>query len=371
MAKHQAQTQMLSQKMAFLLAAALLAVPLSAHAQADDDDDEGPAAKPAETTPAPAPEATPEAKPAAQPAQATPPAKSPEAAPSDEEEAKPAEKPKPVAAPTQGYLEGRAEAESPNEAIHTIEKKTYNAAGRFDATLYPLAIQLNSKFINTDGIALAVEYAVQENFALQLMGLWNYSGGWAPLTGELLDIHARPEAADQIILQGGAVAGFEVAPIYGKFAWYENNLAQFRFVLNAGAGVGFTEVQLSGPTNKFPTNNTSFGGTGPRFLGNLGVGFRILFSQRLALRLEVRDLLYTAKVDTINGCSNADITAIGTNGAVSSGCDKSDFAQSTSNSAAVNQQHLSAATVAANLLQDNSADVVNDIVFFAGLSFLF
>src|SRR5208283_1483575 len=102
-------------------------------------------------------------------------------------------------------------------------------------------------------------------FSLQVLGLWNYFGGWSPLTGELLDNHARPEAADQIILQGGVVAGFEVSPLYGKFAYYENRLAQFRFVLNAGAGVGFTEVQLSGATTRFPNNASTFGSTGPRF----------------------------------------------------------------------------------------------------------
>src|SRR5262249_53730698 len=58
-------------------------------------------------------------------------------------------------APDQGYLEGRAEAESPNELISVVQKKTYTAAHKFELTLYPLMIQLNSKFVNTDGIGLA------------------------------------------------------------------------------------------------------------------------------------------------------------------------------------------------------------------------
>src|SRR5581483_12296528 len=79
-----------------------------------------------------------------------------------------AKKPQAGAAVEQGYLEGRAEAESPNEEIDTVQNKNYKAANRFELTLYPGAIQLNSKFTNADGIALAVDYALQENFALQI-----------------------------------------------------------------------------------------------------------------------------------------------------------------------------------------------------------
>jgi outer membrane beta-barrel protein len=270
-----------------------------------------------------------------------------------------------------GYLRGLAEAESPNEAIHVIERKTYEAAGRFEATLYPAALQLNSKFVNSDGVGVAVAYALQENFALQLLGLFNYLGTWAPLTGQLLDNNARPLAADQIILQGGAVGGFEVSPLYGKLAFYDGVLVHFRFVIDAGAGVGFTEVQLSGSTSKTPNGQNSFGSTGPRFLGNLGAGFRLLLGNRLALRLEVHDLLYTAKVDAIDGCNLSDIAAASgagtTSGAkISAGCDPTNFVD-----IANNPQHATAATVAKSLLGDNSSDVVNDLVFFAGLSFLF
>ena len=96
---------------------------------------------------------------------------------------------------------------------------------------------LYTSFVNADGVAIGVDYALQENFALQILGLYNYIGSWTPLTGELNDNKARPEAADELLLQAGLVGGFEVAPIYGKFAFYNGTLAQFRFILNAGAGI--------------------------------------------------------------------------------------------------------------------------------------
>lgn len=344
----------------------------AAHAPAPEKAAPAPAATP---TPAPAPEAKPKAgeAPSSKPSGGwtTPPPAAPAAPkPSEEgeEEKVPAAPPKPAPAeapgPQAGYLEGRAESTSPNELVHTVEKKTYTAAGEFEATLYPAAIQLNSKFTNTDGIAVAVSYAIQENMALQLMGFYNYVAGETAFNEELLNLHARPEAADALTLDYGAAAAFEVAPIYGKFAFYQGALAQFRFVLNAGAGFGHSNVQLTnGPDAADPTAPAAqFGDTGFRFLGNLGVGFRILIGSSVAIRLEVRDLLYTARVDHINGCTLDDVTDLQNGTApADSGCNLKSF----------NPNSATALTVAKDLLGDVSSDVVNDVVFFGGASILF
>jgi outer membrane beta-barrel protein len=352
--------------LALLAAIAVAAVPPAAFAQSQsDEDEENPTTTP--ETPATTP-ATPATAPGMLSPTATPPGTAKPKAPGAAEAAKPAT---PLGV-NQGYLEGRAEVESPNEEIDTIQKKTYKAANRFEVTVYPGALQLNSKFVNADGVALGVDYAVQENFALQVLALYNYIGSWTPLTGELYDNHARPEAADQLLLQGGFLGGFEVAPIYGKFAFYNGTLAQFRFVLNAGAGVGFTQVQLSGSTEGAPGNATTYASTGARFLGNLGVGFRVLLGERFALRLEIRDLLYTARVDSIDGCNAQDLnesTIVVPGGpAPSSGCNKSVFEGA--NGAQTTQQKTEL-FVAQKLVGDNSSDVVNNIIFFAGLSYLF
>jgi outer membrane beta-barrel protein len=347
---------------ALLAALAVATLPPAAFAQSQsDEDEENPT-----TNPQPATPATP-ATPAPAPGML-----SPNAGTQKPKATGTAEAAKPAAGVDQGYLEGRAEAESPNEEIDTVQKKNYKAANRFEITVYPGAIQLNSKFTNSDGVALGVEYALQENFALQVMGFYNYLGSWTPLTGELNDNHARPLAADQLMLVGGAVAGFEVAPIYGKFAFYNGTLAQFRFVLNAGAGVGFSQVQLSGTTEGEPNNTTTYGSTGLRFLGNLGIGFRILLGERFALRLEIRDLLYTARVDSIDGCNAQDLNdsqITGQPGKPSDGCDKAVFEGA--NGAKPTQQQSQSLFVAQKLVADNSSDVVNNIIFFAGLSYLF
>ncbi len=345
---------------------ALVASVARAQDEDEEDEDQGPASPPAHViqpnagSPAPAAKTPTQgwgARPASSaPEQPAPKAPAPEARRTPKivnpEEAGPAG--------DQGYLQGYAQSTSPNEQIHTVQKKVYTASGRFEATLYPAALQLNSKFVNTDGLGVGLSYAFQENMAVQLLGIYNYASGETSFTQNLLNLHARPEAADALSLDYGAIAAYEVAPIYGKFAFYDGSLVQFRFVLNAGAGMGKTQVQLTpGP----PTGTQAqYGDAGWRFLGNLGAGFRLLIGERFALRLEVRDLIYTARVDRINGCNVADVTSIiGNEAPASPGCSANSF----------NPQQAVAATVAQNLLQDVSSDVLNNVIFFGGASILF
>jgi outer membrane beta-barrel protein len=335
-----------SRYLGLTISLALTALPSHAFAQAapgaEEEEEEGkaaPAAKGTKATPTPPPAAA-----ATAPAAAGTTAKSPQ---------------------TLGYLEGRADAESPNELISVVQKKTYTAAHKFELTLYPIMIQLNSKFVNTDGIGLAASYAIQENFAIQVLLFWNYVGQWTSITPELLYNKTRPQVSDQMIIQGGAVASFEVAPIYGKFSFYDKSLVQWRFVIGAGAGVGQTAVQLTGPTpgNDLPK---TFGSTGLRFMGDIEAGFRLLIGERVAVRLEVRDFLLTTQVNTIDGCTATDIAYVGTNGTAPAGssCNPANFSGNT-HQAGVARSNGQA------YLGDNSSSVLNDIMFVGGASLLF
>ncbi len=346
-----------------LVALMVALAPALARAQDDEDDDEGPAA----SQPAPvAPSQT--AAPSSSSSDHRAPLHAAPSEPSSPAAAPAAPQPATSQTVVPGYLEGRADSESPNELIHTVERKDYTAAGRGELTLYPAAIQLNGKFTNEDGVGLGVSYALQENFALQLLALYDYVSGQTSLSSNLLGLHARAQAADDLSLQYGALAGFEVAPIYGKFAFYDGTLAQFRFVINAGAGMGKTTVQLTpGPSAQDPNSPpVEFGDAGWRFLGDLGVGFRVLLGERVALRLEVRDLIYTARVDHINGCSLSDVTALSSSGqlpASSAGCNAQAFQSSPYSSTEL--------TIAHDLLSDVSSDVLNNLLFFGGVSVLF
>ena len=78
-----------------------------------------------------------------------------------------------------------------------------------------------------------------------------------------------------------------------------------------GAGFGGTrhlirpEVanQVEGQTFTVPAR---FGDAGTRFVGSVGGGFRVQFGDSYSVRLEVRDLVYTARVDRVDGCNLSD-----------------------------------------------------------------
>src|SRR5262249_25951892 len=143
-------------------------------------------------------------------------------------------------------------------------------------------------------------------------------------------------------------------------------------VISAGAGVGSTRHQLH---HQDPSGPATFGDTGLRFVGSVGAGFRVQFGSRFALRLEVRDLAYTARVDRVNGCNSADLTAMTsrlqqghpvTSAQVSSGCSVSSFSGTKSGYNLSNDVPL-----ALNLVNIPSSDVLNNLGLYAGVSILF
>src|SRR5262249_14107937 len=103
-------------------------------------------------------------------------------------------------------------------------------------------------------------------------------------------------------------------------------------------------------------------------------GFRVQFGSRFALRLELRDLAYTARVDKVNGCNAADLTAMEeqlrlgqpvTAAQVGSGCSVSSF---TGYKGSYNRNgHI---PLALNLVSTPSSDVLNNLGLYIGLSAL-
>jgi outer membrane beta-barrel protein len=311
-----------------------------------------------------------DAKPAAEPAKATEPA--PEAKPAEAKpaEAKPAEAKTDVPRLDQPLLIEGAPLGNANVGVHIVEKKPYTNAGRFELAVYPAVLQINGKFTQHFGVGLMFAYHIFENMAVQITPIYNYWNRVSGFNQELIDKgHQQAQAATALLLQYGAVAGVEITPIYGKFAFYQGTLAHFSFVLSAGAGAGSTRIQLQGdqqtgcgPGTDTPDCRTAtFGDTGFKFVGSVGAGFRVLLGDRVAIRLEVRDLIYTARVDKINGCTYEDLVSIYSGGnPVNGSCSGEDAFGSVADR---NQAQA--------LLKQTSSDVLNNVSFYAGVSFLF
>lgn len=259
-----------------------------------------------------------------------------------------------------GFVEVADNVTSPNLRLHTVQKKEYSDGGRHEVVLYPGIAQLNTKFTSHVGFGGQYLYHLHENFALQAMAQYFWLNQQVGFTDELISTSKQqPQAATALTLQWAATGGFEVAPIYGKFSFYEGQMGHFSVVLSGGAGVGGSRIQLTGAPDR------AFGDTGLKFVGQVGAGFRVRLSDNFLVRLEFRDLVYTAKVDSINGCSASDFRAISDGvGSIGAGCQQSKFSGST-------EQVSAQKSIAKALVEEPSSDVLNNLGVYGGVSYTF
>jgi outer membrane beta-barrel protein len=285
--------------------------------------------------------------------------------------------------PEQQRLVHGAPLYNPNVSVHIVQKKRFADEGKHELALYPLAVQVNGKFTNHAGSALHYTYHLQENFALQVSSLYNWHSNESRFNLELIDkVREQAQAASSLLLTWGAQAGVEVTPLYGKFAFYDGHLAQFSLVFSGGAGLGGTrhlirpEVanQVDGETFNVPAR---FGDTGTRFLGSVGGGLRVQFGDSYSMRLEVRDLVYTARVDRVDGCNLADFEKLEAARAgnqpfadldLSGSCQ---FQKFDGVDPDTKKNYREDIILGRDLVAEPSSDVLNNVSFYAGFSILF
>lgn len=286
------------------------------------------------------------------------------AAPAAPADAKAAEPPKSGIGITSGDGLGQFEEEpdyvtSDNLQLHTVQRKEYSDGGRHEFVLYPAIAQLNTKFTSHFGVGAEYAWHVHENFAFQVMGEYFYINEQTGFTDELINNGKQaPQAATALTLQWAATGGFEVTPVYGKFAFYEGMMAHFGLVLSGGAGLAGTRIQIQGKSSA--AGEATFGDTGQKFVGQVGAGFRVYLTEHVLFRIEVKDLVYTAKVDSINGCDAADLRALkGGSPATNPECANGDFASA------------SDYPIAQRLVEEPSSDVLNNVGVYGGVSYAF
>lgn len=252
-----------------------------------------------------------------------------------------------------------APLKNPDVDVHVVEQKRTQDAGRFELTVYPVVPQLNGVYTQHVGTMGQLTWHVREHFGFTLLGGGNWVNRESAFNAELIDkARIEAQAAGSLLWTWTAMGGVEVAPFYGKFAMFDSGLAHFSFVINAGAGLGGTRHQIK-PASTTPA---TYGDTGVRFMGTVGAGFRLTLGEHVAIRLEVRDVVYTARVDRVNGCSATDLSAlnlIDRSVPVSSSCSPSSFEKPTDIS------------LAQNLVRIPTSEVLNSLGAWAGVSFLY
>ncbi|HEY8206165.1 MAG TPA: outer membrane beta-barrel domain-containing protein [Myxococcaceae bacterium] len=273
---------------------------------------------------------------------------------------------------------------NPNVAVHIVQRKPFADRGLRELVLFPAVPQANGKFTQHFGTAASFVYHLHENFALQLTPQYNWYSSDSSFNQELVDkVRQEGLAASTLLLNWAVQGGVEVTPLYGKFAFFDSTLAQFQVVLTGGAGIGSTRHLLRPAAGNKPA---SYGDTGDKFLGSVGGGFRVQLGDRFALRLEVRDLVYTARVDHVNGCSAGELRqmrdvfdrltrdqldapgAISSQVQVGGACQVEKFEGIDSKRAESRAYDIRQAL---SLVEEPSSDVLNNVSIYAGFSVLF
>ena len=255
--------------------------------------------------------------------------------------------------------------------IHVLEKRPFTEAGHWELSFFGLT-QVNPKFTVHAGISAELAYHLRENLAAQLGASFFPIAQQSTLSEELLTkASVAPFTSEAFLLQGDLVAGLELMPIYGKLNVFDGKILRLGIYFNAGLGVAKTRLQLRPSTD--PITGRTFGDTGFKPMASLGVGLRAFVTEHVTVRLELRDLAYSAYVSQVNGCSRADALLIAseyqadrTPTGLSPGCDVQAFGTAGPQGTG----HLNAGT-AADLLKDPSAEVINNIAFQGGVSWLF
>lgn len=244
----------------------------------------------------------------------------------------------------------------PRQAAHIIIKRNERAEGLHEFSLSN-PVQINGKFTQHVGVNLDYLYHLREAFAFGVGGTWNYYAAQSQFTEELGDrAKQQPLAASTLLLDYEFHAGVEVSPIYGKFALFDWSVVQFGLYFGAYGGAGHTKIQLR-RADDVEQRGRTFGDTGFRPVGIFSAGMRMFLSKHIALRVEVRDTIYSDDMSTINGCTRMDFADGSAPGA---SCNLDAFYEATKDG---NQANI--------LLQEPSSDVLHNVAFVAALSVLF
>jgi len=258
-----------------------------------------------------------------------------------------------------------AQADREVQRVHVVEQRPFSEANRFELTLFGQG-QVNPRYTVHAGLGLELSYHLRENLAALIAVSYNPIAHQSALTEELAaKVDQQPLAASALLLQADALAGLELMPIYGKISVFDGKVLRLGLYLNAGLGVAKTRLQLR-PSDA--VGGRSFGDTGLRPEAALGLGVRVFAGDRMTVRLEVRDRVYSAYVDKVNGCTVQDASAIRANGSqatgLSPGCRPSSFGSG-------EEDIKSGAGSAAIQLGEPSSSVINNVAFQGGVSWLF
>ena len=176
------------------------------------------------------------------------------------------------------------------DTIHVIQPKPVLQKGRFDLTPR-LGMTVNDAVYRNVMVEVTGHYHFTERVYAGAMGQWyGLSAFLGGPTQTYRDVNAQTQAlvdAPHLNWSGGAEVGF--VPLFGKFALFNRGIIFYD--LSVTAGVTFNEAaSIASPT----VRERAVGGT-------MSVATRFFLNDWMALNLEVRDVLYQARLSGVSG----------------------------------------------------------------------
>jgi outer membrane beta-barrel protein len=189
-------------------------------------------------------------------------------------------------------LSQEAKKEIRNLEIYAVQQQYVIKAQRFEIMPY-FQVTLNDQFVGHNSPGLALNYYITQVLAVGLNGNW-YDGLNADSDFNFQNRRAARIAVPLNIYRFSGDLNFTYVPMYGKFAGFGDFIFHYDAYIDGGVGVIQTKpLPIIDPDNRsFPDWNTLVN-------FDVGIGFRIFFNRWVAAILEVRDLIYSEKIEAL------------------------------------------------------------------------
>ncbi|HXN31596.1 MAG TPA: outer membrane beta-barrel domain-containing protein [Polyangiaceae bacterium] len=194
-------------------------------------------------------------------------------------------------------LEVEAKKEIRSREIYAVQQQYVIKAQRFEIMPY-FSVTMNDQFVNHDAPGLALNYYITQVLAVGVNGNW-YDGLNADSDFNFQNRREAHVAVPLNIYQFSADLNFTYVPMYGKFAGFGDFIFHYDAYVDGGLGIIRTKpIPIIDPDNRsFPDWNTLLN-------FDVGIGFRIFFNRWMAAILEVRDLIYSEKIEALGIASD-------------------------------------------------------------------
>ncbi len=194
-------------------------------------------------------------------------------------------------------LAAASEADVFENKVKPVSGQVYRKAGKLELTIPSAQLSFGDAFFSKYMAGAKVGYHFTEYLSASLTGSAGVTSttGSTVLCSDVQGLQGCHEASEQELYQvpglirwmAGAEIGF--SPLYGKLNVFGEKAVHFDVSILGGADLVSYRDVLTGAqvaAGATPGNATAVG-------GHLGVGARIFLSRSVALRLELRDVVYS------------------------------------------------------------------------------